>query len=435
MEIPKNFEKNLKIALGSDFEEFIKLKDMPHNKGIRINTLKSDINIIQKLNLNLEQSPFCSEGFYVDNEGLGNHPLHHAGAFYVQEPSATSAVEMLDVKKGDYVLDLCAAPGGKSTQIAAKLGGTGLIWSNEIVFKRANILLSNFERMGVPNGIISSQKPDVLCEYLEGVFDKVLVDAPCSGEGMIRKDNSILGDWTKENVLACATRQQKILDSAAKALRAGGTMVYSTCTFSREENEENIEIFLKNHPEFSIVPTNAQFGREGYNLKETRRILWQDGGEGHFVAKLKKNGEDERREINYKGKTENANDILSQLGVKLPDGLIIKNGEKLYLTPDIDAPKNLGVIRQGIYLGEYAKNRFIPTHSMFSNKFIECENALDLKIEDPRTKAFLHGEEIAAENLEKGYCRIMIEGVPLSFGKFDGFKVKNHYPKGLRTLN
>ena len=289
--------------------------------------------------------------------------------------------------------------------------------------------------MGVSNGIVSSQKPDVLCPVLKSCFDKVLVDAPCSGEGMIRKDNSIIKDWTKENVLACAVRQEKILDVAADCVRDGGILVYSTCTFAREENEKNVKIFLEKHPEFSIIPSNVEFGRQGYEgLKETRRILWQDGGEGHFVAKFKKAGDSPRKELRYKGKIENDYKLFEDLGLELPVGLLIRGGDKLYLAPDIDIDKKLGVLRAGIYLGEYAKNRFIPSHCLYANPFVKAKNTLNLELGDKRIADFLHGEEIWADSVEKGYCRVSIEGIPCSFGKFDGQKLKNHYPKGLRTL-
>ncbi|MBQ1507084.1 MAG: RsmB/NOP family class I SAM-dependent RNA methyltransferase, partial [Ruminococcus sp.] len=238
------FLLRMKSLLGDEFENFLDNYDRPVQKGIRVNTLKCSPEKLEKLlKIELTPTPFCAEGRYIPEgaEQLGNSPLHHCGAFYIQEPSASSAVELLGVEKGDFVLDLCAAPGGKSTQIGAKLGGTGLLWSNEIVKNRANILLSNIERMGISNAVVSSEHPERLCGALEGYFDKVLVDAPCSGEGMFRKNCEARREWSVEHVKSCAERQLNILNSAKHAIKDGGALVYSTCTFSREENEEVIE--------------------------------------------------------------------------------------------------------------------------------------------------------------------------------------------------
>ena len=220
--LPDDFLENLKQVLSPDeIEQYISSFDGEYFRAVRINTLKSSIERVKELlPFELRPSPFCSEGFYIpfETQGLGNLPIHRAGAFYAQEPSAMSAVTVLSVERGDIVLDLCAAPGGKSTQIASSLGGTGLLWSNEIVKSRANILLSNIERMGVRNAVVSSCHPDRLCKALSGFFDKVLVDAPCSGEGMFRKDETAVAEWSAEHSHACAERQLAILDSAAEAL-------------------------------------------------------------------------------------------------------------------------------------------------------------------------------------------------------------------------
>ena len=422
--------------------------DLPHFKGMRVNTLKCSLENFEKFKITGEKSPFCQAGYYIGSEEkLGNHPLHHAGAFYLQEPSATSAATVLAPEKGDYVLDLCAAPGGKSTQIAAALDHTGLIWSNEIVGKRANILLSNFERIGVARGVVSSCHPDRLCGELRGCFDKVLVDAPCSGEGMLRREPQIAEEWSEENVIACADRQLKILDSAAKALREGGVLVYSTCTYSREENEDNVKRFLENHPEFTLLDIDLPFGRRGIDPEETRRILWCDGGEGHFVAKFQKQGDSPRREIptaaasqkpKKSGKVPaNNNDLLQSFlkenRITLGEGNVISKNDKFYLSPLDGIPAELGVIRCGVLLGEEVRGRFTPAHAMFACGYIENENEINLELSDPRLPKFLHGEEIEAEG-DKGFYRVLVEGISLGFGKLSGGRLKNYYPKGLRTL-
>ncbi len=452
MALPEQLKLRLREVFGaySDGMNPEELFELPNFKGIRVNTLKTNVEKFLKYNIAGEKSPFCAEGFYVGAEDkLGRHPLHHAGAFYVQEPSATSAVTVLKPEKGDYILDLCAAPGGKSTQIAAALQNTGLIWSNEIVSKRAYILLSNFERMGVARGVVSNCHPDTLCEELYECFDKVLVDAPCSGEGMLRHDPQIATEWTEENVTACAERQLKILDSAAKALRPGGELVYSTCTYSEEENEKNILKFLQAHPEFTLENSDVSFGREGIGLPEARRILWQDGGEGHFVAKLKKGGNATRREIpefsHFADKKQKKGgkaapidnqillDFLKENGIILPDGNIINKNDKFYLSPIAAVNPRLGIIRSGVLLGETDRGRFIPAHAMFATPYIAVPNTIDLQLSDPRLQKFLHGEEIEAE-AKKGFARVCVEGIPLGFGKCSGGRLKNYYPKGLRTL-
>lgn len=235
-----DFLKKMQDILKDDFDSFLQSVDLPAYRGLRVNTLKcEDQKLISLLPYSLEKTPFCKNGYYIpdDVQHIGLHPLHHAGAFYVQEPSAMSAVTMLDVEKGDKVLDLCAAPGSKTTQIAAELGNTGMLWSNEIVRSRAAILLSNLERCGVRNAVVSSASPEVLCPSLPSFFDKILVDAPCSGEGMFRKDKSAFEHWSVEHSNSCANRQLMILNSAKLSLKVGGVMVYSTCTFSYEENE------------------------------------------------------------------------------------------------------------------------------------------------------------------------------------------------------
>ncbi len=444
MIFPNDFLNSLKLIAQNytDSKEFLASLNGSAFRGIRANTLKCSREKLASLCNLSKPTPFCKSGFYVDEDfSIGNNPLHHAGAYYSQEPSATSAVTVLDPQKNEYVLDLCAAPGGKATQIAAALGGTGLIWSNEPIAKRASILISNFERMGIHNGVVSATMPDILCAALEGCFDKVLVDAPCSGEGMIRKEPKVLENWSKENVKSCAVRQLKILDSAATALRKGGRLVYSTCTYSYEENEDVITEFLKKHPDFSIIQIEQNFGRQGIGIKEVRRIFTLDGGEGHFVALLQKQGDAERKPIDFAPKKplksttdlKFLQDFIKQNKITLPNGKIVAKGDRVYLTPNITPPENLGILRTGLLLNEPNPKRFIPSHAMYMCPAVICENHIDLPLNDPRVAAFLHGEEIDAEGIN-GYARVLIEGIPCGFGKASGGRLKNYYPKGLRTL-
>ena len=407
-----DFLLRMKSLLGDEFDEFLKFYNSDDFiKGLRVNTLKcSPEKLCSLLDFELKKTPFCDEGFYIpsDVKSIGNNPLHHAGAFYVQEPSATSAVTMLDVHEGDYVLDLCAAPGGKSTQIGAKLNGTGLLWSNEIVRSRANILLSNIERMGISNAVVSNCRPDELCKRLENRFDRILVDAPCSGEGMFRK-NDAEREWSIEHVKSCAARQLLILNSAKDALKNGGYMVYSTCTFSKEENEGVISRFLAENPD--------------------------------FAAKLHKKGEPYS---NYNIPKKN-NKIDSKI-FDFYDSIFIDRpfGENIEVIKDkiIVLPQNynfnikgLQILRAGVILGEIVKNRIEPHHSAFTAaKKENCKSAVDFDVNSKEISAYLHGEEIAVSQDVKGYTAVCVNGITTGFGKASNSRLKNKYPKGLRIL-
>lgn len=432
----------MKSLLGDEYSEFLKYYEADNFRGLRVNTLKCTPETLKSLlNFELINTPFCKEGFYIPDDvvSLGNSPLHHCGAFYIQEPSATSAVEMLGVEEGDFVLDLCAAPGGKSTQIGAKLNGTGLLWSNEIVKNRANILLSNIERMGISNAVVSNCHPDVLCEHLANQFDRVLVDAPCSGEGMFRKNQEAQTDWSEEHVKSCAERQLNILNSAKKALKSGGVLVYSTCTFSAEENEGVITRFLDENSDFELEDSGVIFGRPTLNY--ARRIFPMDGGEGHFAARLRKKGEIEKTAIPdiSTGKVDKeVLDFYDNLFYNRPFGENIKIiKDKILILPkkfkfDI---KGLSVLRAGVILGEILKNRLEPHHSAFTSvKKIDCCSVVDFDVDRDEIKAFLHGEEIAVPNNIKGFTSVCVNGMTTGFGKASNGRLKNKYPKGLRIL-
>lgn len=431
----------MKALLGDEYDDFLVCYNAPHFRGLRVNTLKCTADTLrQVLDFPLEPTPFCPDGYYVpqDVEGLGNHPFHHGGAFYVQEPSASSAVEMLSPQPGDMVLDLCAAPGGKSTQIGAKLCGSGLLWSNEIVKSRANILLSNIERMGIANAVVSNSHPDVLCQALKEQFDKVLVDAPCSGEGMFRKSTEAQTEWSAEHVKSCAERQLHILDSAKKALKGGGVLVYSTCTFSQEENEGVITRFLAENPDFVLEDAGVSFGRP--SLQYARRIFPMDGGEGHFAARLRKQGTAYQNSF-----TENTIapdpkilDFYDSLFVGRPFGERIEVWRnKIMILPKNynSAWRGLNTLRAGLVLGELVKNRIEPHHSAFMAASPEqCAQTVDLTCDPAAVRSFLHGEEIAVPPALKGYTAVCHHGMTTGFGKASGGRLKNKYPKGLRTL-
>ena len=443
-DLPKEFLSQMKTLLSDDeYIRFIKNSGDEAFRGIRVNTLKCSAEKLKAVMPYIgENTPFCAESYYIPSDAarIGDEPFHHAGGFYVQEPSAGTAVTVLDVQRGDRVLDLCAAPGGKSTQIASALDGTGLLWSNEIVKKRANILLSNIERMGISNAVVSNCHPETLCRRLEGFFDKVLVDAPCSGEGMVRKDPASITEWTLEHSKSCGERQLSILESASNAIKEGGTLVYSTCTFSVYENEYVIDKFLSLHKEFELIDCGVNFGKR--SMDKCVRILPEHGGEGHFVAKLIKKGElyqDDGGYVNVKPFPEQKaafslyDEILKDrvFGDKL-----CKFGDKIVILPQVTLPdmSGLSVIRAGVLLGEIKKNRIEPCHALYMASDREnLTNYTDLSYNDERLKRFYHGEEIETDTSAKGFCAVLVEGVTTGFGKVGGGVLKNRYPKGLRT--
>ena len=442
MNLPSEFLKELKTVLGQDAEKYKEMFDQPAFRGISVNRLKiTPERLLPLLPFAAWQSPFYKDGYYIpaDTEGIGAHPLHHAGAFYVQEPSAASAVSLLDVQKGEKILDLCAAPGGKSSQIASLLGGTGLIWSNEVVKNRSRILLSNFERMGISAGVVSSCRPEILCSRLEGYFDKVLVDAPCSGEGMFRKNHDAVAEWSLEHVTACANRQISILQSAAAALREGGVLVYSTCTFSYQENEGVVQRLLEACPELEPYDMEEPFGRKT-RFSNAVRITPMEGGEGHFAARFRKKGNNGSAKPSGQHYPKMNKDImkltekfLNDIFWVRPELIPVVRGDKLYLVPDnLPDTDGLNVIRSGVLAGVIVKNRIEPEHALFTSTSPSAlRRVLALSADDKRTDEFLSGNEIDCDG-ENGYTGVAVEGMITGFGKCSGGRLKNKYPKGLR---
>ncbi|MFQ7753561.1 MAG: RsmB/NOP family class I SAM-dependent RNA methyltransferase [Acutalibacteraceae bacterium] len=438
-ELPLEFENRMRGMLGGEYEAFRAEYEKPHRRGIRLNTLKCDAQTLaETLPFPLVPSPFSPLSYYAPADArMAAYPLYHAGAFYSQEPSASSAVTLLDPQPGERVLDLCAAPGGKSTQIAALTQDRGLLWSNEVVRSRASVLASNLERMGVKNAVVSSVYPDVLAEKLAGYFDRVLVDAPCSGEGMFRRDPAAVQEWSPAHVETCAVRQLAILKSAARCVRAGGVLVYSTCTFSAEENEGVVRAFLAENPGFVLEKPAVSFGRPAYGL-DAVRIFPMDGGEGHFAARFRYAAENACAVQPHAGQADRQtaaaaralyNEIFEDAS---PEHLARVRDRILLLPAELPALSGLGVLRAGVELGELRKNRIEPAHGMFmAAKAAQCRSVLHLRHDDPRLLAFLRGEEITAEGVS-GYTAVAAEGVVTGFGKASGGVLKNKYPKGLR---
>ncbi|MBE6798770.1 MAG: hypothetical protein E7525_03195 [Ruminococcaceae bacterium] len=453
MALPEEFLARMRSMLGEDFERFKDALSGPNYRALRRNLIKTEsVLSLKKLTFLGEKTAFCDDAFYIpcDEKGVGNHPLHHAGAFYMQEPSATAVVEALGVDEGDIVLDLCAAPGGKSTQAASKLNGAGLLVSNEFVSSRVKPLLSNIERMGIVNAVVLSLRPDIIAEKCPETFDKIIVDAPCSGEGMFRKESAAIENWSVENVKACADRQLKILESAAKMLKKGGKMVYSTCTYSAEENEGVIEKFLRSHNDFHLVKPLKDFGEPAFgkfapsveNIEFARRIFNFNGGEGHFVAVMQRDGDDDSVILTlepdvYDNKSNDlkifAEFFKENFYGDVPRNAISHNGF-VYIIPADISKLGLKPVSCGILAGVVKGNRFAPEHSMFNNMKYKPKSVLRLMSDGEKVQKFLHGEEIDCDSTLKGYVQVLCDGVPLGYGKASNGTLKNHYPKGLRTL-
>lgn len=460
MNLPIEFEKKMKAFLGDEWDDFLYSYDNNRFQALRFNTLKVQspeerMRILKTLKISSDKKvSWADEAYYFDeNVRPGKHPYHEMGLYYIQEPSAMSAAALLAPKPGMRVLDLCAAPGGKSTQLATYLGDSGLLVSNEINTQRSRILSQNIERMGIKNAIVTNEDSFVLASHFPGFFNAIQVDAPCSGEGMFRKLPEAIEQWSMENVAICAARQKEILDNAAVMLKPGGTIVYSTCTFSKEENEDVIEYFLERHPDFT--------------LEEMERF-WPHkvDGEGHFVAKLVRRGSVDtdlkadrktKKNKNSKNRKNETKPALTKENMKLLSEFLdeaisedmaawIKNsrlvmfGEQLYRLPDMEVDiKGLKVQRAGLHIGEFKKQRFEPSHSLaLALKISEAKNVVKLTWDDPQTTGFFNGQSVMLSDeqtaeCKKGWALVCVDGYPAGWGKVNGAQVKNHYPKGLRN--
>lgn len=437
-----DFLNRMKDYLKEEYPIYEETLNQPVFRGLRVNPLKiSDEKLLSYKLAELSPSSFARHGYYIlDDAKLGNTWQHLSGCFYMQEPSASSAVSVLDPQPTDWVLDLCAAPGGKSSQIAALLGDSGFLLSNEIDHARAMVLMSNLERMGVSENMVTNASPEVLCPKVAGWFDRVLVDAPCSGEGMFKKNSKAIEDWSLEHVVACGNRQQKILDSAYLALKQGGVLVYSTCTYAMEENEGVIAHFLQSHPDMELVDCGVTFGRGGYSLAGVdgnlvRRIFPMDKGEGHFIAKMVKHKEADEAKLKmqkaYKLDKLTQAFIDEQL-VECPYIFYEQAGKVYAKKTAFIQLEGIKILRQGLLCGEIVKNRFEPHHHFYlatSNSGL-LQHVIEL--DEQQVSTYLEGNVLMISGY-KGYHAVCKDGIILGFVKGDGNCLKNKYPKGLRV--
>lgn len=468
-ELPVQFTEKMKRLLGEEYPAFLKSFQLSARKSFRISELKTTKDQFQaRAPFQMEPFSWMENGFYYDHsDGISVHPYYRAGVYYITEASAMAPAELLPINPGDRVLDLCAAPGGKSFALAGKLGGTGLFVANEVNASRAKALLYNLETMGCSEMIITNDQPAKLAEYFPEYFDKILVDAPCSGEGMFRKDRTAAKDWSLEKVARLAALQKSILSSAVEMLKPGGMLMYSTCTFAPEEDEQNVSWLLDEFPQMQILPLSAPdtFGhgrsewagsdeRVGYALR-----IWphQMEAEGQFMALFQKdpNAEALSRETKKSGKGKKdkgdkagwtreerlAFETFSEGFTIPPDPKrLAVFGKLLFLLPkECPDTKGIYVLRKGLLLGELKKDRFEPSQSLaFALSMERYRFCLDLSPSDERTKRYLSGEPIGwseeERSTQKGWVLVLCDGFPMGFGKASGAVIKNKLLYSRRTI-
>ncbi len=452
--LPQKFKERMKEVLGDEYESFIRsLEEESAVKGLRVNLKKTSVDdFLSVTDFEIKKIKYTENGFIAHGDSFGRTPEHHSGMIYMQDPGAMSTLSALDINESWWVCDLCSAPGGKSSQIAERLTG-GFLLSNEYVPKRAKTVVSNFERLGITDAIVTSLDTKELSRMFSMCFDLVVCDAPCSGEGMFRKSDEALTDWSEENVLASAKRQKEIMENAHSLVKSGGYLLYSTCTYSPEENEGVIADFLDRHGDFRIVPVADELkratrdglpryggGRE--EMKETRRVYPHiNEGEGQFIALLRRDSCDFTPKINYRDASQplskKEESIVSKFikeAFEAPlSGKIRRVGESIVLISHSCPIPPRSVFMSGVLLGEIRGELFIPSHQLFSAYGRHFKNKINLSGSDGRLTKYLSGEEIEADATLRGFTAVLFEGVPLGGGKASGGRLKNHYPKGLRN--
>ena len=447
--LPIDFSNRMKEILGTDFEKFEAAFSEPPVRSFRVNTNKISKENFEKINpFGGEKIPYAENGFYFDCDGIGNHPYHHAGMIYIQEPSAMAAVAGVEIQSDRNILDLCASPGGKSTQAAAKIPD-GILVSNEIIPSRCKTLTGNIERMGYKNVITTCTDTKKLASLFGEVFDLVIVDAPCSGEGMFRKDENAQTEWSIENVIRCAERQHEILDEIKSVLKIGGLLLYSTCTFSLEENEKNVDRFLSENKNFELISVDEnlkKFTADGINfdgcrtenISECRRFYPHLAkGEGQFFALMRKTDGTVIEELPQtalceipKNEQKIIFDFLDETLTDYDKKAVKKYKENfVYFSSDFPVP--YGAFSCGVTIGSLQKNYIKPHHQFFSAMGKMFRQKIELDLE--QAKKYIHGETVPCE-FERGWCAVMTGSCPIGGAKAVGGTAKNHYPKGLRTL-
>ena len=450
-QLPKEFEQRMKKLLGEDFDKYLKALNQEPVKGFRVNTDKISLEDFQKINIfGSEKIPYVENGFYLEYEKAGNHPYHHAGMIYIQEPGAMAPAECIDIDPEWTILDMCAAPGGKSTQLKNKLKKNGILVSNEIISSRCKILTGNVERLGLLNTITTCMDTKKLAKAFPSAFDLIMCDAPCSGEGMFRKEDVAIDEWSEDNVKMCAKRQEEILENAVILLKNGGYIIYATCTFSLEENEMLIDSFLQKHPEFELVPVKDSVikctadgikfdGCSCENIHYTRRFYPHiSKGEGQFMAVLHNKNENISSHKKATFSDTKTDKIVTEFlddTLTCYDKTMVKNYnlKPVYFSPDFDVPKGVA-FSCGVTIGEIKKNYILPHHQFFMAMGNNFKRQINLDADSAEIKKYLHGEEIDTD-CNNGWAVVMVDNCSIGGAKVVNGRAKNHYPKGLRLKN
>ncbi len=446
-QLPKAYEERMKALLGEEYDSYIaSLNDTPV-RAFRVNTDKISVEEFQKINpFSSEKIAYSDTGYYFTHDKIGNHPFHHAGMIYIQEPGAMAPAECIDIDPDWVILDMCAAPGGKSTQLKNKLGSKGILVSNEIIPSRCKILTGNIERLGLQRVVTTCLDTKKLASLYPHTFDMIMVDAPCSGEGMFRKEDIAINEWSEENVRRCAERQAEILHNATICLKDGGYIVYATCTFSLEENEKTVDTFLQSHSDFELVKVSqavidatadgiAFEGCQTENISYARRFYPHKAkGEGQFMAVLHHKGEAFSYTVPQKKTDKIDKTVFDFLDSTLTDydkdSVIIYNGNPVYFTPDFEVKKGTA-FSCGVTIGEIRKNYILPHHQFFMAMGKDFIRQIELAPDSEELKKYLHGEEFDTD-CENGWAVVTVCGCSAGGVKVVNGRAKNHYPKGLR---
>ena len=460
MNLPIVFVDKMKNLLGDEFDDYIACYDEKRLYGLRVNTKKISVEEFKKIcPFEIEPIPWIENGFYYDGDTVqaAKHPYYFAGLYYLQEPSAMTPANRLPIEPGDKVLDVCAAPGGKATELGAKLDGTGVLMANDISNSRAKGLLKNIEVFGIGNVLVLSEEPGKLESYFPEYFDKILIDAPCSGEGMFRKDKKMVKAWEEHGPEFFAKIQRSIVTQAARMLKPGGMILYSTCTFAPEENEGTIEYLLEQYPEFVIKEIRPYEGfacgkpevteSKDEAFSKTVRI-WPHKmhGEGHYLALLQKGDakqyiQNEKPKKSNKKVPEEILDFFKDITWEMDWNRLEIYSEKIYYMPEgVPDVKGIRFLRTGLYLGDLKKNRFEPSQSLaMCLKKEEYKHCVNIPADDERIIKYLKGETIDVDDLvspkDKGWFLVLVDGYPLGWGKLSNGTLKNKYLPGWRWMS
>lgn len=463
IKLPEKFENKMKELLQDEYEKYLQCYDEPRYYGLRVNTNKISVEDFLKIApWPLTPVPWIPNGFYYDGDKIqpSKHPYYFAGLYYLQEPSAMTPASRIPVEPGERVLDVCAAPGGKATELGAKLKGEGVLIANDISNSRARGLLKNLELFGIGNMMVISEEPGKLVEYFPEYFDKILIDAPCSGEGMFRKDKKMVKAWEEHGPEFFSKLQRSIITQAAAMLKPGGMILYSTCTFDPLENEKTVEYLLETCPEFKIcemegyegfcegIPKYVEDHSEEYR-KTVRIFPHKMQGEGHYLALVKKGDDNTERKNEKPAKSksgakklpEELEQFLKELAWDVDKSRLDIREERVYYMPEnLPMLKGVRFLRSGLLLGEVKKNRFEPSQALaMCLKKEEYPRILDLPVSDDRVIKYLKGETLDVEDItsrkEKGWYLVCVDGYPLGFGKLANQTLKNKYLPGWRWMS